>query len=79
MTGPGLPLAFGVERVVDDEFAFEDFVVVQAESAEAESHPAQAFAGGVRVRRMGVRGPHDFAQQLEGRFREVIFFQDGVE
>src|SRR5207253_5623238 len=35
-----LAFAFGVKRVVNDEFALENFVIAQAELAEAPGNPA---------------------------------------
>ena len=41
--------AFCVERIVNDKFAFENFVIAQCKAAEATGNPAQTFSKWMRV------------------------------
>src|SRR6266550_8168271 len=69
----GLSFAFSVKGVVNDKFAFENFMIAQTERAETMRNPAQTFAGGMGIGRMRVRGLHDLTQQKQGRFAQVVF------
>ena len=70
-----LPLTFRIQRVVDDKFPREDFVIGQPELAEAEGDPLQTRAGRMRIRGRGIRGPHNFAEQLQRRVLQVMVIQ----
>jgi hypothetical protein len=43
------PLAFRIERIINDKLARKNFVVAQAKRAEAVRDPAQAFTRGMGV------------------------------
>jgi hypothetical protein len=66
--------AFRVERVVNDEFALENFRVAQPELAEAARDPAQSFTGGVWFGGMRIGRAHNFSEQDERRIGELVFF-----
>jgi len=72
-------LALGEESVVDNELPFQDFVVAQAERAEAMSDPAKTFPCRVRICWARVRGPHNLRQKHERRLGEAVLLDDGVE
>ena len=71
--------AFCVKRIVNDKFAFENFVIAQSESAEAAGDPAQTFSGWMRIGRMRISRANNLAQQNERRIGELVFFQDRIE
>ena len=54
-----------VKRVIDDELTVEEFVVAQAERAESERDPAQAFSGWMRIYGVRVSSANDFARLHE--------------
>src|SRR6516164_5885863 len=59
----GVAAALGVKRVIDYKFALQNLVVRQAQRTEAVRDPAQTFAGGMRIARARIRGPHDLGEQ----------------
>src|SRR5207244_2515288 len=71
--------AFRVERIVNDKFPRENFVIAQPERAETAGDPAQAFAGWMRIARVRIGSPHNFAEQKESWVGQLVFFQDGIE
>src|SRR5258708_1736552 len=73
------PLALGIKRVIDDELAFQDFVVSQTESAESECDPTQAFAGRMRIRGMRISCADNFAKQDKRWVGQGVFLENGVE
>jgi hypothetical protein len=54
--------AFCVERIVNDKFAFEDFMIAQSECAEATRDPAQSFSSWMRIAWVRISRPNDFAE-----------------
>lgn len=66
--------AFRIERVVDDTFALENFMIAQSEFAEAARDPAQSFTGGVWLARVRIGRAHNFSEQHERWIGEFVFF-----
>src|SRR5882762_2369797 len=75
----GLAFALGIQRVINDKFAFENFAVGEPERSEAAGDPAQSFSGGMRIRRVRISRPYNLAQQSQGRISEIVFFYDRIE
>jgi hypothetical protein len=73
------PLALDIERIVNNELLFEDFLVAQAEGAKSERHPPQPLAGWVWAGRVRVCGTDGFTQQLQGGIGKVECLKRGVE
>jgi hypothetical protein len=57
--------ALGIQRVINNKFAFENFVVGEPERSEATGNPAQTFSGRMRIRRMRISRAYNLAQQNE--------------
>src|SRR5207237_5151717 len=62
-----------------DKLALQNFVIAQAERAETAGDPAQAFAGWMRIARVRIGSPHNFAEQKESWIGQLVFFQNGIE
>src|SRR6266403_268327 len=75
----GLAFALGIQRVINNKFAFENFVISQSECSEAAGDPAQTFSSWVRIRRMRISRAYNLAQQSEGRISELVFFHHRIE
>jgi len=57
-----LAFAFCVERVVNNEFAVEDFMIAQPQCTEAAGNPAQPFARWMRITRARIGCADNFAE-----------------
>ena len=60
--------------MVNDKFAFENFVISKSESAEATGDPAQTFSGGMGIGGTRISRADNLAQQNERRVGELVFF-----
>ena len=74
-----LAFAFGVKRVVNDEFALKNFVIGQPECSETGCDPTQPFASRVRIGWTRIGRAHNFTEQKQGAISQFVFFQDGIE
>lgn len=72
-----LALAFGVERVLNDELTRQNLVIGQAQRAETERNPTEPFAGGVWLGWMRIRRPHDLREQVQRGILQLIFLHEG--
>ncbi len=80
LIGPAhLAFTFCVECLVNNKFAFENFVIAQSERSEAAGNPAQTFSGRMRVGGMRISRAYNLAQQNERRIGELVFFHDRIE
>jgi hypothetical protein len=68
--------ALGVESIINYELTLQDRVVVQAEGTESVCDPAEPFAGGMGILRVGVGRANDFGQELERWVSQTILLQD---
>ncbi len=70
----GLAFALGIQRVINNKFTFENFVVGEPERSEATGNPTQTFSGWVRIRRMRISRAYNLAEQNERWIAEIVFF-----
>src|SRR5712671_6522239 len=75
----GLAFALSIQRIINNKFAFENFVVGKPEPAEAAGDPAQTFSSRMRIGGMRISRPYNLAQQSQGRITELVFFHDRIE
>src|SRR5213082_2627968 len=71
--------AFCVERIVNDKFPFENFMIGQSDYAKTASDPAQTFPGRMRIGGMRISRAHNLTQQNECRIGELVSFHDRIE
>jgi hypothetical protein len=80
LIGPAdLAFTFCVECLVNNKFAFENFVISQSECSEAAGDPAQTFSGRMRIGGMRISRAYNLAEQNERWIAEIVFFQNRIK